>query len=89
VSLDALTRTIDITVVEVKLRSTLSSGDRAHLYIEMREQSNNTIQTLHRLFDPDFLPRPRADFFASLQRIIFTAEFLYRTCAALWVALSR
>ena len=75
VSLDALTRTIDITVVEVKLRSTLSSGDRAHLYIEMREQSNNTIQTLRRLFDPDFLPRPRADFLLRCKELFSLLNF--------------
>jgi DNA phosphorothioation-dependent restriction protein DptH len=62
VALDALTRTIDITVVEVKLRSTLATSDRVQLYAEMREQSDNTVQRLRRLFDPDFLSHPRADF---------------------------
>ncbi|NEZ64670.1 hypothetical protein D0962_18065 [Leptolyngbyaceae cyanobacterium CCMR0082] len=56
------TKTIDITVVEVKLRSQLTTSSRTQLYREMREQAENTIRQFRKKFDPEILPRPRADF---------------------------
>jgi DNA phosphorothioation-dependent restriction protein DptH len=61
IDLNPITRTIDTTVVEVKLRSKLAVGDRTQLYVEMHEQAKNTVLRLRQQFDPDFLPRPRAD----------------------------
>jgi DNA phosphorothioation-dependent restriction protein DptH len=61
IDLNPVTRTIDTTVVEVKLRSKLTGSDRTQLYAEMHEQAANTVQKLRKRFDPDFLARPRAD----------------------------
>jgi hypothetical protein len=62
IAIDPVTRTIDTTVVEVKLRSKLSASDRIQLYTEMHEQADSTVQRMRRLFDSEFLSRPRADF---------------------------
>lgn len=75
IAIDPITRTIDTTVVEVKLRSKLTASDRTQLYTEMHEQADNTVQRLRRLFDPEFLSRPRADFLLRCKELFSLLNF--------------
>jgi hypothetical protein len=60
-SFDGKKRTIFGKVVEVKLREDLPSLARTNLYRKMRSQSENTIDVLSSLFDPQRFAMPRAD----------------------------
>src|SRR5260221_1316792 len=60
-SFDSKSRTVFGKVVEVKLREELSASTRTQLYRKMRHQSDNTVETLRALFDPNLFPTPRAD----------------------------
>jgi DNA phosphorothioation-dependent restriction protein DptH len=75
IAIDPVTRTIDTTVVEVKLRSKLSANDRVQLYTEMHEQADSTVQRMRRLFDPEFLSRPRADFLLRCKELFSLLSF--------------
>lgn len=75
IAIDPVTRTIDTTVVEVKLRSKLSASDRVQLYTEMHEQADSTVQRMRRLFDPEFLNRPRADFLLRCKELFSLLSF--------------
>jgi hypothetical protein len=61
VSIDGKTRTVFGKVVEVKLREELPAATRMQLYQKMRFQSDNTIDVLRLLFDPQRFAKPRAD----------------------------
>lgn len=60
-SFDGNTRTIFGKVVEVKFREELPSTARTNLYKKMRSQSENTVEVLSSLFDPQRFATPRAD----------------------------
>lgn len=62
VHVEPLTRTIDITVIEVKARMTLLESDRGQLYGEMRAQADNTRTRLIARFDLEMGRCRRADF---------------------------
>jgi len=61
IGIDEPTETIEISVVEVKVRQQLTDAARAQLYQSMREQADNTEERLRALFDLELFPRPRAD----------------------------
>lgn len=61
VSMHPRVRRLSLTVVEVKLREELDDARRVDLYGKMRAQSDNTVQILRRLFDPDAFALPRVD----------------------------
>lgn len=61
VSIDPKTRTVFGKVVEVKLREKLGDAMRTALYEKMHAQSENTIDVIRALFDPDHFAKPRAD----------------------------
>jgi len=78
VGLDAGTRTVQMTVVEVKLRESLSHGDRALLYGQMHEQGENTLRRLRERFDPDLFISPRADVLICAKELATTLAFYIR-----------
>ncbi|WP_158829008.1 methylation-associated defense system ATP-binding protein MAD8 [Mucilaginibacter lacusdianchii] len=53
VSIDPETRSINITVIEIKCRKSLIGSELSELKIKMREQIENTIHALRFHFDPE------------------------------------
>lgn len=75
---DAQTRTIDFTIVEVKLREELTDAGREMLYREMREQADNTITRLRGLFDPELYAVPRPDMPLRIKELTTVLSFYVR-----------
>ena len=61
VGLEPAEATITFTVVEIKMRESLTHGERAFLYRTMREQAEATESCLRRRFDPALYTDPRVD----------------------------
>jgi len=78
VAFEPLTSTVHLTVVEVKLRDSLSTSDRAVLYRQMREQAENTTRCLRDRFDPDLYPEARADLLIIAKELATTLAFYIR-----------
>jgi hypothetical protein len=72
------TSTVLLTVVEVKLRDSLSISERAYLYRHMREQSENTVRWIRERFDPELYPEPRADRLLCAKTLATTLAFYIR-----------
>jgi len=61
VGADEQSRTLEVHVIEVKLRRDLAPQDRAGLYQGMGGQAQNTKERFRRRFDPRYFPKERAD----------------------------
>jgi hypothetical protein len=65
VGVDSARRVIDVAVIEVKWRESLTSAERINLYSGMREQADNTTKRFRQRYDLDLYGTTRAD--AALQ----------------------
>ena len=61
VGADEENRTLEVHIIEVKLRRDLLPADRAGLYQGMAGQAQNTKERFRRRFDPRYFPKERAD----------------------------
>ncbi len=75
VSFDEPRRLLDMIVVEVKLRESLTESSRATLYEAMRLQARDTERRLRDLFDPDAMALPRADFLLRAKELSTALSF--------------
>jgi DNA phosphorothioation-dependent restriction protein DptH len=80
VKLDTDRATVDVTIVEIKMREDQGSG-RARLYAEMKEQADATEERVRELFDPERFTRPRADFSLQAKELISVLSFYVRRAA--------
>jgi len=78
VGFDPVTSTVELTVVEVKLREGLSDTERSYLYRQMRDQSESTERRLRERFDPELYPVPRADAMLRAKEFMTTLAFYVR-----------
>jgi hypothetical protein len=78
VGFDPLTKTVRLTVVEVKLRENLSATERGYLYKQMGEQAENTVRWLRERFDPELYPEPRVDVGVCAKELATTLAFYIR-----------
>ena len=78
VGFDPVTSTVELTVVEVKLRESLSDTERGYLYRQMRDQSESTERRLRERFDPELYPVPRADALLRAKEFMTTLAFYVR-----------
>jgi hypothetical protein len=65
VGVDSARRVIDVAVIEVKWRESLTPAERINLYSGMREQADNTTKRFRERYDLDLYSTTRAD--AALQ----------------------
>ncbi len=56
VKIDPLTSQIEVTVIEIKCRSFISTTDHSYLIDKMKSQIQNTIEALRYHFDPKYNP---------------------------------
>jgi hypothetical protein len=78
VNLDPDNRAVHMTIVEVKMRASVSPGDRSFLYGEMRKQGENTLKRLRERFDPELFHSPRADALLCAKELATTLAFYIR-----------
>jgi hypothetical protein len=78
VGFDPVISTVSLTVVEVKLRDSLSDTDRGYLYRQMKEQAESTERRLRERFDLELYSTPRADALLRAKEFTTTLAFYIR-----------
>lgn len=62
ISLNTETKTIEITVIEIKCRKSIGDAEKEELKLKMKDQIDNTIEALRMHFDPEYkLSKDRLD----------------------------